>query len=118
MLQVKKYANYFHLLTYTNSTLYALTYNYFNYNLTHLTDFNTYFHKKGCRLHSRHPSTLKYYEKTTYFFNLKYKNINNKRKPTIIATRIPHIKPPPLTDLLFFIVVLVLSFTFVLSVAS
>ena len=67
MLQVKKYANYFHLLTYTNSTLYALTYNYFNYNLTHLTDFNTCNRKKGCGLHSQHPSTLKYYEKTTYF---------------------------------------------------
>ena len=56
MLQVKKNTIYFHLLTYTNTTLYALTYNYFDYNLTNLTYFNTYICKKGCRLPSRHPS--------------------------------------------------------------
>ena len=75
MLQVKKYAIYFHLLTNIKSTLYALTSNYFYYNLTYLTYFNTYNRKKGCRLHSRPPHTLKYYEKTTIFLIGNYQEV-------------------------------------------
>ena len=57
MLQVKKKAIYFHLLNNTISMPYALAYNIFYYNHTNLTYFNTCICKKGCRLHSRHPST-------------------------------------------------------------
>ena len=64
MLQVKEYANYFHLLTYTNSTLYALTCNYFYYNHANLTYFNTCNHKKGADLAANTQPHLKYYEKT------------------------------------------------------
>ena len=67
MLQVKKYANYFHLLTNTNTTLYTLTYNYFYYNLTGLTYFNTYFYeiaqKNSANFTANTIHTLKYYEK-------------------------------------------------------
>ena len=45
MLQVKKYANYFHLLTNTISIPYAPTYHFFYYNLTNLRYFNTCFHE-------------------------------------------------------------------------
>ena len=51
MLQVKEYAIYFHLLTNRNTILYVFTCNYFYYNLTNLTYFNTYIYemaqKKG-----------------------------------------------------------------------
>ena len=76
MLQVKKYANYFHFITYTNSTLYALTYNYFYYNLTNLTHFNTYIRKKGCRLHSRHPQKTLNTMKKPLSYNLLFNQQN------------------------------------------
>ena len=49
MLQVKENANYFHLLTNTNTILYALTYNYFYYNLTNLRYFNTCIYKNSLK---------------------------------------------------------------------
>ena len=45
MLQVKEYTNYFHLLTNTNTIHYVITYNFFYYNYTDLTYFNTYFYE-------------------------------------------------------------------------
>lgn len=70
MLQVKRYANYFHLLTNTNTTLYALTCNYFYYNHTNLTYFNTCNRKKGRGLRSQHPQT----------------HLNTMKKPLIFLT--------------------------------
>ena len=76
MLQVKKKAIYFILLTNAISTLYAHTCNIFYYNLTNLRYFNTCICrndiKKGADFTADTPHTLKYYEKTTYFFNRKY----------------------------------------------
>ena len=93
MLQVKKYANYFHLLTNTTSILYALTYNCFYYNYNNLTYFNTYFHemaqKKGADFTANTLKTLKYYEKTTYFFNRKLPRSINVKTNREIAFKTP-----------------------------
>ena len=76
MLQVKKYANYFHLLTNRNTIPYTLTYNYFCDNLTNLIYFNTYFYEKAQKNSANFTAntinTLKKYETNTYFFNQKY----------------------------------------------